>query len=78
MAALRLLKKGVRRRRAVLFSACSFSHAVFNQHWERSRCSAGLRSGRVNVKGAASARGFSERLLYFAALFYAIFATRKQ
>ena len=43
VAALRVLKKGVRGMRAVLISASRDRHRSFNRHWRRSVCSAACR-----------------------------------
>ena len=65
MAALRALKKGVRRMRMVFFSASRDRHRSFSRHWRIPVRSAGLRSAPVEVKGAAMARAFAAPLLHF-------------
>ena len=65
VAALRVLKKGVRRRRAVLFSASRDRHRSFNRDRRIPVCGPGLGSAPVEVKGAAMARAFDRGKLIF-------------
>ena len=59
VAALRPLKKGVRRMREMLFSASSDWHRSFSRYWRIPVRSAGFGSAPVEVKGPVMARAFA-------------------